>query len=57
MKDKFYAVVDDEGIVSINHDKYEGIKAIFDNYEDAKNALLRNPEEPIRIVEVAVIDF
>lgn len=57
MKEKFYAVVDDEGICSIDDDRFSGAKAIFDNIQDAESVIKKHPDKPLSIEEVAIIEY
>lgn len=57
MKDKFYAVVDDDGIFSLKHDAYNGAKAIFDNIQDAENLVSKYPDIQLNIEEVAIVEY
>lgn len=52
----FYAVVDHTGGIStLKHDKYEGVKAVFNSKEAAQKVLDNNPDnEHLLIIKVSI---
>nr|DAK07001.1 MAG TPA: hypothetical protein [Caudoviricetes sp.] len=52
---KFYAVVDDKGVVGISNEKYRTLKAIFTDLSCAERVLERNKNMPLRIEVVEII--
>lgn len=52
---KFYAVVDDKGVVCISNEKYRTLKAIFSDLSCAERVLERNKNMPLRIEVVEII--
>lgn len=52
----FYAVVDSNGIVSVNHEHYHHLKAIFNKLKDAEKVLARNPDASLRIIKCGIVE-
>ena len=52
---KFYAVVDDKGIVYVSNEKYETLKAIFSDLSCAERMLEQNKNIPLRIEVVEIV--
>ncbi|HFW5621149.1 TPA: hypothetical protein ACIB1G_002641 [Salmonella enterica subsp. enterica serovar Saintpaul] len=52
----FYAVVEKEGLacVSLVHERYEEVKAIFPDKEKAQKVIDNYPNEGLRIVTVKI---
>lgn len=53
----FYAIVDDEdGLVSVAHEKYGEVKAVFRTKEDAQRAIdLQDDENGLRIRKCEIV--
>ncbi|HCJ9342494.1 TPA: hypothetical protein NV905_003618 [Escherichia coli] len=53
----FYAIIDDEdGIVSVAHEKYGEVKAVFRTKEDAQRAIdLQDDENGLRIRKCEIV--
>ncbi|EOC1092573.1 hypothetical protein AAAW42_004129 [Cronobacter sakazakii] len=53
----FYAIVDDEdGLVSVAHEKYGEVKAVFRTKEDAQRAIdLQDDENGLRIRKCKIV--
>lgn len=53
----FYAIIDDEdGIVSVAHEKYGEVKAVFRTKEDAQRAIdLQDDENGLRIRKCVIV--
>ncbi|MCG3463467.1 hypothetical protein L7G72_16820 [Xenorhabdus bovienii] len=52
----FYAVCDEDGICSFSNDKYQGLKAIFYDKEQAELLVSNNKDAPLIIVPVYIED-
>lgn len=52
---KFYAVVDDKGLVSVANEKYETLKAIFSDLSCAERMLEQNKNIPLRIEVIEIV--
>ncbi|VEC00008.1 Uncharacterised protein [Cedecea lapagei] len=54
---EFYAIVDeDDGVVSVRHEKYGEIKAIFRSYVEASNALeLQDSKGRLRVEPCEIV--
>lgn len=53
----FYAIIDDEdGIVSVAHEKYGEVKAVFRTKEDAQRAIdLQDDDNGLRIRKCEIV--
>ncbi|EIZ9495664.1 hypothetical protein SNN52_003757 [Cronobacter sakazakii] len=53
----FYAIIDDEdGLVSVAHEKYGEVKAVFRTKEDAQRAIdLQDDEKGLRIRKCKIV--
>ncbi|EJO9549684.1 hypothetical protein NU260_004299 [Cronobacter sakazakii] len=53
----FYAIIDDEdGLVSVAHEKYGEVKAVFRTKEDAQRAIdLQDDENGLRIRKCKIV--
>lgn len=53
----FYAIIDDEdGLVSVAHEKYDEVKAVFRTKEDAQRAIdLQDDENGLRIRKCEIV--
>ncbi|CTT67097.1 hypothetical protein ABL386_004395 [Escherichia coli] len=53
----FYAIIDDEdGLVSVAHEKYGEVKAVFRTKEDAQRAIdLQDDENGLRIRKCEIV--
>ena len=52
---KFYAVVDDQGLVSVRNENYETLKAIFSDLSCAKKMVEANKNIPLKIQIIEIV--